>query len=201
MEQWKSWPIYVYRTPLDTFVLPTKRDFAMLDEQRRRYEIGLEEAQAAVEKFESELETTNSIASVEKKLSDIRAKCDALKKMIEDHDVRVALVVRSNQEKIPHSELMSFELRYPTFDEYLRADELARDWFDDTPRINNGRLARALLADHVKLDGRLLTEVEIGKLDYPVANSLWSEMQAMTYPNYERLPFTSTPSTTSNPEI
>jgi hypothetical protein len=167
---WKDVPLYVYTDPKtkDRFILPTDRDFFNLDESKNKVLEQIDLAKAKSDNSRVKV-LTDTIESLELTTEKLKEKFNELK---------------------DKSELRNYKVAEPEFDEFVTAEEKAKDWINGEPKINEGILAKQIFAaGNLKLDDEVLTEDQVKKMRYPEINKLWVEVQAMIYPDVNRLAF------------
>lgn len=86
-------------------------------------------------------------------------------------------------------EVRNYEILPHTFIEVMNCEDNARDWVQGEPRVNIGKMILLLLAEHVRLDGRIMSRAETDAMEPPVAQSIGGELYALTNPDLAALPF------------
>jgi hypothetical protein len=166
--EWRDFPLYVYVTEdNERFVLPTERDLKMSTESVNQLMSDIDQAQKQGK--------DDQVKLLQGALERGRFARERLIAAIEDCKSKAVL--------------RPFKISWPTFGEFLKAEEDSKDWISGEPRIDESKLALNVLAGRVMLDGMPLGREQVQALRYDEAKRLWEEMKAMVYPNTDRLPF------------
>lgn len=87
-------------------------------------------------------------------------------------------------------------VREPTFGEFIEAEERAKEWVDGTPRIDRSKFLRSILHERVQYGGNILKPSEINELPVWEGTELGQFVEALCYPDSNRIPFWFSPSAT-----
>jgi hypothetical protein len=165
--EWRSFPLYIYQHGDETFILPTDRELRASAEVISQIESDIEIAKRDGD--------NGQVKMLEGRLKYAISSADRLKDCVE----RLK----------PEAKKKPYLLGWPTFGEFMKAEDDAKDWIGGIPQINESRLALKILGGKIKLENIVYTEENVGNLPPTEARKLWEEMKAMVNPNTDRLPF------------
>lgn len=173
---WKDVPLYLYTSPdQEEFILPTDREFRLIEEQINQMEAGLQDLKDQHADKDRIKANESMLFTARANLQRLRDKCEELK---------------------PQSKQLAYAIKKPGYAEFLSAEEACKDWIVGEPRINESLLAIKAMANHVRKGETVLNETQVGEMPYPEARKIWEEFQFFMYPNHQRLPFLNSLSTT-----
>lgn len=159
-------------------VLPSAKELAEIEKQM----------------WESEQEAARLLSSAEeeeKKQGRIRKQ--VCQRMREQYEKQCSVFSALREQ----AERRTYELKRPTYGEYLQAEAVAKELKDDgTIVVDQSRLMEALLPECVMG----MSRQQVMQLPPNLAMTLWNRVHACMWPDNSRLPFCALPSRTSAEE-
>lgn len=162
---WYEFPIREIEISGQWSVLPTERDVKNAREEIAVWEDGLNDS---------------------KDPDEVK---DGIRAMIEEARARADELEESLNQTFDGLKVTKYEVCEILFGEFLKAEENARDWIGNIPRIDDSKLTMNLMIGHIRLDGKTMSGKDISDLSNQVAKVLWQEVKARTYPNPRALSF------------
>lgn len=86
-------------------------------------------------------------------------------------------------------EPMRYEIRKPTFGEYVKIEANSRMFVQGKPMTDNAAFTVNILDGNVRLNGEVLTRKDVEQLDPPVAEKLYNRIYALCHPPVPVIPF------------
>lgn len=198
MATWVEFPLFIYHHPDGDFLLPTEQTISASKENIAKVQSDLNQALSNLNTTSAELAAKASNPGA--KLTPEEGRAAWLADVVADTEKRLEeLIDRSEKLKSdPKTTAYRYEIIKPSYGDYQQAKEDSNDWVVGEPRPNDDKLSIKCLANRVKLNGIIQTETDIKSIEEPmIGEALWLKQKSMMFPNPERLPFLSSPSTNS----
>ena len=188
---WRAFPLHVIQDERGNWaVLPTERDVESLLEAARECASRLAELRAELAAAEEAPPPIDGAPGTRRRgASLIRAEIDGIAMRQEAIEAQAEAARRLLEEYGPRAQARPYEVRPATFEEYLLAEEDARDYVNERPVVSDQRHMLNLMVGRIRLGDRALTRREVGSLEPPVARKLHGRILELSNPNPAQVPF------------